>query len=235
MRKVRLIRIFPVLVLLIVLLGIPAVHSDAAIAKRTFHVTFKNTVSTKVLGTKKKITVKAGTKAIANGHGTTVVCTLKNKKQVKVNVKRLHYDGLRTSRKTYSKSVKENYVNKKGYSSKTKYLIWVNQTTCNTTIFKGSKGKWKMVRSMKCVVGKGSSTGGFTSAGVFKLCRKDTAYGMPRIYFTWNSTKGWGNSFHRRINSVSWGAASHGCVRLGDSDLKYLANHCALGTTVVSN
>lgn len=234
---IRTIRIYPVLLLLVAMMAAPTIHSNAAatIAKRRFNVSFKQTVTTKVLGTKKKITVKKGTKAVANGHGSTVVCTLSKNKQVKVSVKKLHYNGLKTTKKTYSRSVKENYVNKKGYSSKTKYLIWINQTTCNTTIFKGSKGKWKMVRSMKCVVGKGSSAGGFTTTGTFKLCRRDRAYGMPRIYFTWNKSKGWGNSFHRRINSVSWGAASHGCVRLGDADLTYLAGHCALGTTVVSN
>lgn len=223
------------MLLLATLALIPQMQSMAAskVIGRRFNVTFKSTVTTKVLGTKKKITVKYGTKAVANGHGTSVVCTLTSGKQVKVDRNKLHYLGLVTTTKTYSKSVKEDFVNKKGYSSKTKYLIWINQYTCTTTIFKGSKGKWKQVRSMGCVVGQGTSTA-MTTAGVFELCRKDYAYGMPRVYFTWNTTKGWGNSFHRRINSTSWGAASHGCVRLGDADLLYLVNNCPMGTTVVS-
>lgn len=232
----RLIKILPVLFLVLVLSLVPDTHSNAAtkVQGRRFYVSLKKTITTKALGTKKKITVKAGTRAIANGHGTTVTCTLSSGKKIKVSRSKLHYIGLKTTKKTYSQSVKENYVNKKGYSSKTKYLIWVHQGTLNTTIFKGSKGKWKMVRSMICVVGKGTSDA-MTTSGVFKLCRRDNAYGMPRVYFTWNSQKGWGNSFHRRVSSVSRAAASHGCVRLGDADLRYLVDHCKLGTTVVSN
>lgn len=232
----RFPKILPVFLLLIVLALVPDTHSYAAtkVKPRQFYTSLKKTVTTKELTTKKKITVKAGTKVIANGHGTKVTCTLSNGKKIKVSRSKLHYIGLKTTKKAYSQSVKENYVNKKGYSSKTKYLIWVNQGTLNTTIFKGSKGKWKMVRSMICVVGKGTSDA-MTTAGVFKLCRRDSAYGMPRVYFTWNRSKGWGNSFHRRVSKVSQAAASHGCVRLGDADLRYLVDHCKLGTTVVSN
>lgn len=232
----RFTKILPVLFLMLVLALVPDTNAQAAtkVIGRRFNVTMKKTVTTKVIGTKKKVKVKAGTKLVANGHGSKVVCTLSSGKKIRVSRSSLHYVSLKTTKKTYSQSVKENYVNKKGYSSKTNYLIWVNQYTLNTTIFKGSKGKWKMVRSMVCVVGKGTSDA-MTSAGVFKLCRRDNAYGMPRVYFTWNSRKGWGNSFHRRIGKLSRGAASHGCVRLGDSDLRYLADHCKMGTTVVSN
>jgi hypothetical protein len=231
----KIMKVLPVLFLLIVLALVPSTQSMAStkVIGRRFNVTFKSTVTTKVLGTKKSITINSGTKAVANGHGKTVTCTLSSGKQVKVSKNKLHYAGLKTTKKKYSQSVNENFVNSKGYSSKTKYLIWVNQYTCMTTIFKGSKGKWKQVRSMICVVGKGTSDA-MTTSGVFKLCRKDTSYGMPRVYFTWNSSKNWGNSFHRRVSSASRGAGSHGCVRLGDSDLLYLVNTCPMGTTVVS-
>lgn len=234
MKKVK--SIFSLFVLLIVLTLVPNTDAVAAtkVQGRLFYATLKSTTTVKLTPSKKRVKVKAGTKVVVRGRGTSVTCTMSNGKKFKINSRKLRYTGMKTVKKTYSKNVKESFVNKKGYSSKTKYLIWVNQYTCNTTIFKGSKGKWKMVRSMICVVGKGSDSGGTTPVGVYKLCRRDRAYGMPRVYFTWNSSKGWGNSFHRRINSTTRGAASHGCIRLGDSDLTYLVNHCALGTTVVS-
>lgn len=234
MKRVR--KILPMFFLLIILMIVPDAEASAAtkVQGRLFYATMKTTTTVKLTGSKKRVKVKAGTKVVVRGRGTSVPCTMAGGKKFKINSKKLRYTGLKTSKKTYSKNVKENFVNKRGYSSKTKYLIWINQYTCNTTIFKGSKGKWKMVRSMICVIGKGSDSGGTTPVGVYKLCRRDYAYGMPRVYFTWNSSKGWGNSFHRRINSVTRGPASHGCIRLGDSDLSYLVNHCKLGTTVVS-
>lgn len=45
--------------------------------------------------------------------------------------------------KKYSTEVKTAFVNYKGYSSKTKYLIWISHYTQQVSIFEGSKGKWR--------------------------------------------------------------------------------------------
>ena len=55
--------------------------------------------------------------------------------------------------KKYSTEVKTAFVNYKGYSSKTKYLIWISHYTQQVSIFEGSKGKWKMIRTFICATG----------------------------------------------------------------------------------
>lgn len=49
---------------------------------------------------------------------------------------------------------KEAYVNKKKYSSRTKYLIWTSRYTQKVNIFKGKKGKWKLIKTFRCTTGK---------------------------------------------------------------------------------
>ena len=105
----------------------------------------------------------------------------------------------------------------------------MSQYTLSVNVFKGSQGKWKLVRTMPCIIGKD----GKTPTGVFKLRFRDYAYGGVRVYFTWNPQKQWGNSFHRRVDGNTRGALSHGCVRLSDGDLSFI-NNCGFGTTVVS-
>ena len=155
---------------------------------------------------------------------------LKDGTRVRVKGSDLRYNSINATKQEYATNVKEAFVNEKGYSSRTKYLIWVSQYTLSVNVFKGQQGSWKLVRRMPCVIGKD----GKTSTGTFRLCRKDYAYGGVRIYFTWNEQKQWGNSFHRRVDGHTRGAYSHGCVRLSDADLSYINNTCPMGTTVVS-
>ena len=184
-----------------------------------------------VVSTGKKINIKKGTKIVAHSMGgSETVATLKDGTKIKIAVKRLKFTSLNTTTKEYSKAAKEAFVNDKGYSSSTPYLIWISQYTLNTSVFKGSRGKWKLVRSMPCVVG----AMGKTPPGIFRICKRSYAYGGPMIYFTWNSYKDWGNAFHRRVDGNTRAAVSHGCVRLADADLSFIASNCGMGTTVVS-
>lgn len=54
----------------------------------------------------------------------------------------------------WPKVKKERYVNSKGYTSKTKYLIWVSMYTQRANVFKGKKGHWKLVKSFRVVSGE---------------------------------------------------------------------------------
>ena len=98
---------------------------------------------------------------------------LPNKDMVYISLSKLNFTSSIYTKKSYSKKLKENYVNQSGYSSPTKYLIWVSQYTLSVNVFKGQQGSWKLVRRMPCVIGKD----GKTSTGTFRLCRKDYAYG----------------------------------------------------------
>lgn len=201
--------------------------------QRYFVATVTSNTTVTTTSGKRKILLKKNTKIVTLGRTytkKTIKATMADGTNIVISAKKIRYGNVKTTTEYYSQNVKEDFVNKKKYSSKTNYLIWINQYTCNTTIFVGSKGKWKMVRSMPCVIGNG----GKTSVGVFKLLKQDTYRKKPRIYFTWNSAKNWGQAFHCRKDSNKRAAVSDGCIRLADSDLYYLQSHCGMGTTVVS-
>ena len=208
----------------------PKTVNVSAIHGRYWNATVKKKVSVKT-STGATLTLKKGTSIIATKNSTsTLTAKLKNGTTFTIKGSNLKYGNLYVTKSYYSKDQKEAFVNGRGYSSPTGYLVWINQYTCNTSIFKGSKGAWKLVRSMPCVIG----AYGRSTQGVLKLCKRTSAHNKPKIYYTWNKKKQYGNSFHCRIDKNTRAAVSGGCIRLGDSDLYYLANHCPLGTTVVS-
>ena len=68
---------------------------------------------------------------------------LKGGVKAKINIK-----------KDYTRSVKEDYVNSMGYTSQTKYLTWLSVYTQRVYTFKGSKGKWELVRTDRVTTGR---------------------------------------------------------------------------------
>ncbi len=204
----------------------------SAVHGRYFNATVKKNTTATVVSTGKTIKLKKGTKVTSTSRGNhKFYVFLKNGTKVRMYGSALKYTSLNTTTKSYSKAQKEAFVNTKGYDSDTNYLIWINQYTLETNVFKGSCREWKLVRKMPCVVGKM----GKTPLGEFRLLFKDHAYGGVRIYFTWNSIKQWGNAFHRRtIAGQNRVAASDGCIRLSDADLSFIAKNCPMGTKVVS-
>lgn len=197
---------------------------------RYVQATVNYTTTVKLADTGKKVTVKAGTRLTStktDGKYNTVI--LSNGKTGTIVRSSLSFGNLATTTAYYTTAQKELYVNNKGYSSPTKYLIWISQYTLNTTVFKGSKGKWKVIRSMPCCVGRY----GHTPVGVKKITAKVTnLYGSYGLYFT--GGPGWGNAFHRLMDSNTRAAVSGGCVRLAAADLKFLYDTCPVGTTVLS-
>lgn len=141
--------------------------------------------------------------------------------------------------KDYSTKAKEDFVNKKGYKSPTKYLIWISQYTQRVVIYKGSKGKWKVIRSGRCATGTHKY---MTPKGVLYITYKEKGwfykdrYEKPVVRFKS------GNAFHSRIKSYKGGYVdatigrpkSHGCVRLYDEDINFIYKNCPKGTTVIS-
>lgn len=141
--------------------------------------------------------------------------------------------------KKYSTEVKSAFVNTKGYSSKTKYLIWVSHYTQQVTIYKGSKGKWKQIRTFACSTGNAETR---SPRGVFKISYKEKGWFYTytkELYVTHYYKR---NSFHTRplwnngtVQDPTIGKpASHGCVRCYNQDAKYIYDKMPKGTTVVS-
>lgn len=139
--------------------------------------------------------------------------------------------------KHYSTAVKENFV--KNYSSPTNYLIWISQYTQQVSIFKGSKGNWKMIRTFICATGKHTTR---SARGQFKITNKEKGWYYSSTYEEYITHFYLRNSFHTRIHRYGGGysdatigkPASNGCVRLYDADAKYIYQNMPKSTTVVS-
>lgn len=141
----------------------------------------------------------------------------------------------------YNDTVKNAWVNAKGYSSKTEYLIWINITHQRVNVFTGSAGQWSLVKT--CIVGTGAS-GHDTPTGVFKVIGRSArgwttkTYTVKPVIFFLNYAYG----FHSRlyepgttnVNDARIGfPVSHGCVRMYDEDVAWIYDNIAVNTTVV--
>ncbi len=211
-------------------INVDAVHG------RYWSVSIRNNITVRNLKNGKKMKVKAGTSAIADSaRGDAVKVKLKNGARFSARTSDLKFINLSITPnyKYYSRAQAEAYINGLGLDSDTGWLIWISQYTGSVHIFQGSRGKWKRMRVAECVIGEV----GHTSPGQFRIrdCNMRGRNGKPELHFSWNPEKEWGQAFHCRIDSHTHGAYSDGCVRLGDSDLYYLAGNCPVGTTVWSH
>ncbi len=146
----------------------------------------------------------------------------------------------------YSDEIKEAWVNYKGYTSTTQYLLWVNRTYQRVNIFQGTgkAGEWELIRT--CIVGTGSVANGTqTPVGVYTVTYRQregwttsTYNCSPVVRFYAGS----GYAFHSRLynpahtylTSAAIGyPVSHGCVRMYDEDIWFIYNNVPDGTTVV--
>lgn len=154
----------------------------------------------------------------------------------------------------WSRSVKENYVNKKKFKSSTNYLIWLSKYTQKVYVFKRANkhSKWVLKKTYRC------SSGTFahpTPTNMnYILIRKQydrhrvTNKGMRYYYkylsaFGKKGSSGRGNAFH----TVCWREGTHkmlkpvkdkpntkGCARMFTGEAKWIYKHVPTKTRVVS-
>lgn len=142
----------------------------------------------------------------------------------------------------YEAFEKEIWVNAKGYSSKSDYLIWINLSMQRVNIFRGSAENWTLDRS--CIVGSGAPSTP-TPVGVYTTTYK-LSYGWTTATYTCRPVVGFrqnsGYAFHsrlyypnsNRLTDASIGfPVSHGCIRMYDEDINYIYDNIPNGTTVV--
>ena len=142
----------------------------------------------------------------------------------------------------YSTLEKEIWINAKGYSSKTQYLIWVNRAYPHANVFQGSKGNWKLIKSFLVGIGAPSTP---TPTGLTTISYK-SAGGWTTSTYTVRPVVGFypgtGYAFHSRLcypgtdTEYDFSAGypvSHGCVRMYKNDVKWIYNNIPVGTTVV--
>lgn len=183
--------------------------------------------------------LKAGTRVTTVDYGKQRYQINLGGKSYWISKDRLRFTSSIWTTSDYSTKTKEDFVNKKGYKSKTKYLIWISHYTQRVIIYQGSKGKWKVIRSGRCATGLHNT---MTPKGVYSIISKckgffyKYTYEKPGVYFKK------GIAFHSRIKKYSGGYSdatigrpkSHGCVRLMDEEINFIYNKCPKGTTVVS-
>ena len=145
----------------------------------------------------------------------------------------------------YETFEKEIWVNAKGYSSNTEYLVWINVAMQRVNIFQGSKGNWSLIRSF--IVGTGAP-GMDTPKGEWYLSsyRHTTGwYGKgyhcrPVVGFRVGYSDNY--AFHSRLyypgtttlcdDRIGF-PVSHGCIRMYDEDVWYMYDNMPVGTKVV--
>ncbi|MDY3618022.1 L,D-transpeptidase family protein [Agathobaculum sp.] len=142
----------------------------------------------------------------------------------------------------YKEYEKEVWINAKGYSSKTQYLLWINRAYQHVNVFSGSKGNWDLIKSF--VVGTGASSTP-TPTGVTTVSYK-SAGGWTTSTYTVRPVVGFypgtGYAFHSRLcypgtekeyDFSSGYPVSHGCVRMQRNDINWIYNNIPVGTAVV--
>jgi hypothetical protein len=137
----------------------------------------------------------------------------------------------------YSNETKVAYVNYKGFSSKTDYLIWANLYTQQATIFKGKKGNWKFLREFDIASGAWENR---TPRGTHKITYKEYQWlhpGSKTMYVSHFYKKA---SFHARPKTRSGRLydkrikqpISNACIRCPDKDAIFIYKKIPKGTTV---
>ena len=142
----------------------------------------------------------------------------------------------------YSQTEKEIWINAKGYSSNTQYLLWINRAYQHVNVFQGSKGNWKMIKSFLVGTGAASTP---TPTGLTTVSYKSAA-GWTTGSYTVRPVVGFypgtGYAFHSRLcypgtdTEYDFSAGypvSHGCVRMYKSDINWIYNNIPVGTAVV--
>lgn len=226
-----------------VVTGKPLVVSSSvkSIHSMYYSAAVKSTVRAKRTDGKGTVKVTAGTKVTVTNraYGTSTV-ELKNGTEVEISTSNLRWIScVFNSKKDYSKATKEGYVNSKGYQSTSKYLIWISLDKQRLYLFKGSQCNWKLYKTYKCSSGKVATP---TPKGQYRLRRKEYMFWFDEDCYAYYASFFSGNAIHswlltpgdRIYNDGKLGSpASHGCVRVDESNAKFIYNKVPMGTTVI--
>ena len=141
----------------------------------------------------------------------------------------------------YLDITKQNFVNNRGYSSNTQYLVWANLATQKVNVFQGSKGKWNLIKVFRCASGERATP---TPQGVTYVTYKQTKWKTdsyvckPIVRFYPNT----GYAFHSVLykpdeSGIKDGSigfpVSHGCLRMKPSSIQWIYDNIPTKTTVV--
>ena len=150
-------------------------------------------------------------------------------------------------KKYYSRKLAEQFVNYKGFTSKTPYFLWVSTYGQHVYVFEGSRYNWKLVQCYICSTGMFHNEDGDPSPtpngkGITGGKREVWYWYADQIAYYCVDMKP-GGFFHSwlyhpdgtkypgigRIGVPS----SHGCVRLEKKDCKWIYDHIPEGTSYI--
>ncbi|MBE7010441.1 MAG: L,D-transpeptidase [Ruminococcaceae bacterium] len=151
---------------------------------------------------------------------------------------------LSVSQKNYTKETdltnrqKDQFVNAKGYKSKTDYLIWVHLETQTVNVYLRKGGLWHIEKVMPCASGKNVTptiNGVFAYDYLVKRWPYEHYYVGPVMVFHGNYAI---HSVLMRYDGTVYDGtvgrpASNGCVRVLQPDMQWLVDYVPVGTTVV--
>lgn len=127
------------------------------------------------------------------------------------------------------------------YSSRTNWLILVNQSNYTCEVFTGGQNNWSLARKITVAVGAPSTP---TPVGTFTVGIKELVFGGTG-YRCWYATQISGNYlFHSTLYSTAsspvapvdnrvGAAISHGCVRMHLEDAKWIYDNVPGGSKIV--
>lgn len=142
-----------------------------------------------------------------------------------------------------SRSSVEAFVNNRGTSSTTGYLIWIDTETKYTYVFTGSALNWTLQRAMLSTVGKPSTP---TIKGTFTVGAKGSSFTVDAnpAWICKNYTQFLGDYLIHSVVYDRYGnlvdgrlgmELSLGCVRVSMDNATYIYNNVPRGTTVYVN
>ena len=122
----------------------------------------------------------------------------------------------------YRADVKEDFVNRKGITSKTQWMCWVSLDKQRVNVFKGSRYKWELVKVFPCSSGKAQTP---TRAGTMKVDFKNRNLRGLAWYtdIAGGGFHDWPGALNKRL--LGKHTASKGCVRLRYNDAKWIYQH----------
>lgn len=196
------------------------------------------------------VTIKSGERVSVVKKGASTSLVRYRGKRYKVKTSSFHiYGWVTRSRQHYNRATAEHFVNSKGYSSRTRYLIWVSTYTQHLYVFRGQRRQWQMVGHKICATGKFGRES-VMGESIINVKR-------PWVYF--NQSIGQGGYYCLRIRggfihswpyNINWAHAhngkkliwsrehygrpvSGGCVRVTLSFSKWLYDHIPVNTKVI--
>ena len=193
-------------------------------------------------------TFKAGSSVVVVSESGGRSMVKKGKKTYSVPSSLINLTGYETNyKKYYSRKLAEQFVNYKGFTSKTPYFLWVSTYGQHVYVFEGSRYNWKLVQCYICSTGMFHNEDGDPSPtpsgrGVTGGKREVWYWYADQIAYYCVDMKP-GGFFHSwlyhpdgtkypgigRIGVPS----SHGCVRLEKKDCKWIFDHIPEGTSYI--